>query len=339
MANARNTDFTLLDYTDEINLFPKVWSLISGMNLFDVHPIRTTLAQVEYVQEKVGDITSRKRGGERNFITSEDARTANLDVPFFPLDRNIKAADIQSFREYGTNSESKTLQGEVARVMSRIRASHAQLSEKAMALAVQGIGLEGAGIGVNYSYATEFGQTQPLAPVDFTVTTTDPRDTLEKTARRVIVKNAQDGTDSHASYNIVAFCGANYFDALIGHPLVEESYKYYESQQEPLRRRLGMKDEGDSVRVFKSKGITYIEDISNNFPEGEAFIIPMGMTDMFRKYVAPADDAEYANTPGQDLYLFYKEDGFNRKFKVESETSMLCVNTRVDLTVKSVGTF
>lgn len=338
MANARNTDFTLVDYTDEINLFPKVWSLISGMNLFDTHPVRTDLVQVEYVQEKLAAIAARKRGGERNFITSEDARTANLNVPFFPLDRSIKAADIQSFREYGTNAESKTLQGEVARVMARIRASHAQLSEKAMALAVQGIGLEGAAPGVNYSYATEFGQTQPLAPVDFTVLTTDPRDTLESTARRVIVRNAQDGTGSHASYNILAFCGADYFDALIGHPLVEESYKYYESQQEPLRKRLGMMDEGDSVRVFKSKGITFVEDISGNFPAAEAYIIPMGVTDMFRKYVAPADDAEYANTAGQDLYLWYKSSEYHRSQKVESEASMLCVNTRIDLTVKSVGT-
>ena len=337
MANARNTDFTLVDFTEEINLFPKVWSLISGMNLFDIHNIRTDLAQVEFVQEKIADIAARKRGGERNFVTSEDARTANLSVPFFPLDRNIKAADIQSFRQYGTDAESKTLQSEVARVMARIRASQAQLNEKAMALAIQGIGLEGKAPGINYTYATEFGQTQPLAPVDFTAKTVDPRDTLEKLARKPIIKGAQDGTDSHAAYNVVAFCGSDYFDALISHPLVVEAYAYFESKQEPLRKRLGMRSEGDSVRVFNTKGITYIEDISGNFPAAEAFIIPMGMANMFRKYVSPADDAAYANTMGQDLYLFYKEDQFNRQYKVESETSMLCVNTRLDITVKSVG--
>lgn len=338
MANARNTDFTLVDYTEEINLFPKVWSLVSGMNMFDTHSITTTVAQVEYVQEKLAEIGSRRRGGERNYVTSEDGRTENLNVPFFPLDRGITAADIQNFREYGTGNESKTVTSEVARVMARIRSSQSLLKEKAMALAIQGIGLEGAGVGVDYDYYTVFGQTQQTADVDFTDLTTDPSSVIEAEARRFIIRNAQDGTDSHATYNIVAFCGEDWFSGLIAHPEVEEAYKYYESSQEPLRRRLGMESEGDSVRVFKFKNVTYIEDLSGNFAADEAYILPMNMPEMFRMYVSPADDLMYANTAGQELYLWYKEDDFNRKYKVESESSFLCVNTRPELVVKSTAT-
>ena len=68
MANARNTDFTLLDYSKEINKFPKVSDLISGMGLFSDHNIETTVAQVEFVQEKLADIQARARGGERNYV-------------------------------------------------------------------------------------------------------------------------------------------------------------------------------------------------------------------------------------------------------------------------------
>ncbi|MCP3683201.1 MAG: hypothetical protein GY861_10975 [bacterium] len=339
MANARNTNFTLVDYTEEINLFPKVWDLMTGMNLFDTHNITTTVAQVEFVQEKLAEILSRRRGGERNFIASEDARTENLNVPFFPLDRSITAADIQNFREYGTGNESKTVTSEVARVMARIRSSHAQLKEKAMSLALQGFGLEGSAPGVNYDYATVFGQTQPLAPVDFSDLTTDPFDTLEAGVRVPIIENAQDGTGSNSNYDIVGICGRQYFSAAINHPEVEEAYKYYESRQEPLRRRLGMGDQGNSIRLFEHKGIILIEDLSGNIPAGEAYFFPKGMPEQFRMYVSPADDFEYANTAGQDLYLWYKEDDFNRAYKVESECSFLCVNTRMDLTPKSVGTF
>lgn len=339
MANARNTEFSLVDYTDEIQLFPKVWSLVSGMNLFDIHNITTTIAQVEYVQEKLADIQSRKRGGDRNFVTSEDARTKNLNTAFFPLDRSITAADIQNFREYGTGNTSKTVTSEVARVMARIRSSHALLREKAMALAIQGIGLEGAGIGVDYDYYAEFGFTQKTANVDFTDVATDPSTIIEKDARRHIIRQAQDGKDSHAAYNVIAFCGEDWFSAFIAHPDIEEAYKYFESSQDHLRKRLGMESEGDSVRVFKHKGVTYIEDLSGNFAAGEAYILPERMPEMFRAYYSPADDAEYANTAGQDLYLFYKESRFDRQYKVESETSFLMVNTRPDLVVKSTGTF
>lgn len=339
MANARNTDFTLVDYTDEINLFPKVWSLVSGMNMFDTHNITTTVAQVEFVQEKLATIVARRRGGERNYVTSEDGRTENLNVPFFPLDRGITAADIQNFREYGTGNESKTVTSEVARVMARIRSSQALLKEKAMALAIQGIGFEGVAPGTNYDYYTVFNVTQQTADVDFTNLTTDPSSVIEENARRHIIRNAQDGTDSHATYNIIALCGEDWFSAFIAHPEIEEAYKYYESQQEPLRKRLGMENEGDSVRVFKHKGVTYIEDLSGNFPAAEAHILPMNMPEMFRMYVSPADDLQYANTAGQELYLWYKEDDFNREYKVESESSFLCVCTRPELVVQSTGTF
>ncbi|AUR84686.1 major capsid protein E [Vibrio phage 1.063.O._10N.261.45.C7] len=339
MANARQNDFTLLDFTTEINLYPKVWSLVGSLNLFDQHPITTTVAQVEFVQEKLADIASRKRGGDRNFVESEDARTENLNVPFFPLDRNLKPSDVQGFREYGTGNTSKTVMSEIDRVMRRVRSSQTALKEKGMAKAIQCAGLEGAGIGTDYDYAVKFGQTRPLAPVDFTDLTVDPFDTLEAGVRVPIIKNAQDGTDSFAGYEIVGICGREYFNAAISHPLVEEAYKYYESRQEPLRRRLGMGSENSSVRVFEHKGIILIEDHSGNFPVGEAHFFPKGMPQMFREYLAPADDFEYVNTAGQELYLFYKEDAFSRARKVESECSFLCVNTRVDLSPKSVGTF
>lgn len=334
MANTRSTDLTLVDFSEEINLYPKVWSLISGMDLFDVHSIETNLAQIEYVQEVLADIEARERGGDRNYIGSETPSTENLTIPFFPLDKNIPNADLMNFRAYGTGNTSKSVMSQIDRVMKRIRSSHAALREKCMAQAIQGLGF-----GTSYNYATKFGQTQISAPVDFTDVTTDPRDTMEKLARRPIIKAAQDGSDSHAAYSIIAICGEDWFDGLISHPLVTDSYDKFESQQDMLRKRLGMTSEDDSVRAFTSKGITYVEDLSGNFAAGEAFILPKNMPEMFRVYYAPADDAGYAGTAGEELYLWYKEDDFNRKRKVESETSMLCVNTRNDLVAKSVGTF
>lgn len=334
MPSTRDTNFTLVDYTEEINLYPKVWSLISGMDLFDVHNITETKAEIEIVTEVLAEIEARQRGGERNFITSESAVAETLNVPFFPLDRKISAADIQNFRKYGTGEDSKSLVTEIDRVMGRVRSSHAALREKCMALAIQGLGF-----GTSYVYATKFGQTQISAPVDFSALTIDPRDTLEASARRPIIKNAQDGSDSHAAYSVIALCGETWFDGLLGHPLVADAYSQFESQQDPLRKRLGMNSENDSVRVFRSKGIMYVEDLSGNFAAGEAFILPLNMPEMFRVYFSPIDDAAHANTAGQELYMQYKENSFDRQYKVESETSMLCVNTRNDLVAKSVGTF
>lgn len=337
MANARNTDFTLLDYTNEINKFPKVWDLITGMGLFATHNIETTVAQVEFVQEKLADIPARARGGERNYVSSEDAKTVNLTVPFYPLDKAIRAADIQSFREYGTGNTSKTVMTEVARVMKRIRSSHAQLGEKLMAKAIQGVGLNAAGVGSDINYYTAFGQTKTSIDIKLDSADVDPSVAAES-GRRQIIKAAQDETGSHAVYSVIAICGEQFFSNLIANVNIEEAYKYFESEQEPLRRRLGMGSENDSVRVFRYKGVTYVEDLSGNFPADKAYMFPESMDEMFRVYFAPADDVAYANTKGQELYLWYKEDNFNRKHKVETETSMLCVNTRPELVIELVDT-
>jgi hypothetical protein len=86
MATTRASDFLLLDYSSEINLLPRTWSLLTGMDMFSVHNISTTVAQVERVQEVNGLFAARSRGGERNFVSSETAQTVNFNVPFFPLD-------------------------------------------------------------------------------------------------------------------------------------------------------------------------------------------------------------------------------------------------------------
>ena len=340
MAVTRNTTFTLVDYSDEIELLPKVWSLVSGMNLFEADYIPSTVAQLERVKEISDLFSARKRGGDRNQTGSEDAETKNLNVPFFPLDKTITAGDIQNFREYGSGNESKTLLTQVARVMARIKRQHAQLREKAMAEAIQGRSYLGeGGAGTLYNYYTLWGLTQDTANVDFTDLTTDPAAVLEAQARRVIIRKAQDGSDSNAAYSVVSICGSEWFSAFIAHPLVTEAYAMYASSQEPLRRRLGMGAEENSVRVFKHKGITYIEDLSPNFAEGEAHIFPLAMPDMFKVFYGPMDDAKAANMAGKELYLLYKEDEFNRQYKIESETSILCANTRPELVIKSTGTF
>lgn len=340
MAIVRDSKFTITDHTPEINLIPKIWSLITGMNLFsEVHNITGTTADVEYVTEVQGDIPARLRGGERNYVGSENAKVIPLKVPFYPLDRRISPKDIQSFRQYGSGNEAKTVLTEVTRVMQRIRNDHTVLIEKAQAAAIQGIGLNGIAPNTHYNYFTEFGFTQTSVQVDFTSGSVDPATTIEKDARRTIITSAQDGTDSHASYSLVTICHPEWFDAFIAHPDVEEAYTNYASEQEPLRKRLGMNNPDDSVRVFRHKDVTYIEDLSGNFPAGEAFMMPRDFGNMFRCYYSPADDLEYANTEGQELYLWYKGNDFDRQYKVESEASFLMVNTRPDLVIRLTGLF
>lgn len=335
-ATARNVDgngFTIVDYSKHIELIPRVNKLTSQLGLFSKVFQNSDIAEVERVQEIVELFQARARGGERNFVGSENAELRHFKVPFFPLDRNITAQDIQNFRQYGEANAPKTLGVEVAKVMRRIRNSHDQLVEKVSMEAIQGRSYIGGGVGTVYNYYTSWGLTQQTANVDFTDTAVDPRSIIESGARKHIQDEAQ---DQAGSYKIVAIVGSTWFDGLKNHTLVKDSYNFYSSDKEPLRRRLGE----DSInRVWTTDNVTYIEDISGYVAATEAYIFPMGIPDMFELHYAPKDDVAEANQTAKELYLEYKEAPFFRQYKVESETSILGVNKRPELVVKSTGTF
>jgi hypothetical protein len=217
--------------------------------------------------------------------------------------------------------------------MQRITRMHAQLKERVLSACIfNGTSYEGEGVTPAYDYYTAFGVTKKQVGVDLTDATTDPFETLEE-ARQHIAVNAQ---DMMTEYQLVMFAGKSYFSKLIQHPIVQAAYQYYSSEQDPLRKRLG----GNAInRTFSHKGLFIIEVINDYLDADKAVVMPWVSSndDMFRLYFAPADDAAMANQPGQELTLLYKEDSFNRSYRLESETSVLAVPVKPEVIVHSTA--
>lgn len=334
MTTARNGDFEVLDFSPLVELVPRTPKLLHDLGLFNEAVFgETTIAQVERVQEGTDDMVAKPRGADRNFAGRESAIVRNFNIPFFPLDTKFTAKDIQDLREYGTSDTPATHNSRVLRTMKRIERSHATLREKAYWAALKGDSFSPGWTQGQFDYATEFGVTAKVttADVNFTVLTTDPRITIEKDARKHIIAEAGDNGDA---YSVIALVGPGWFDALITHPLVVDAYSQYNSDQEPLRKRLG----GDLInRSFNTGGVTYIEEISGNVTDLEAFILPLGIADMFSVHYAPADTISEANQTAKEMYVFLVSDG-HRTETVETETSFIAVSTRPELVVRSVAT-
>lgn len=329
----RNGDFQILDFSTLIEIVPRIDQLITNMNLFTPHYLQTTIAQVERIDEGVKDIKATRRGGVRQYVGSERVRLKNFNVPFFPLDRQITAGDIQNFRMYGTENVPQTVEAEVIRVLKRLNNYFMNLKEKAMFATLMGYSYDGGDTRSQYNYYDEWGVDQVQADVDFTQTLIDPTEIIEKEARAFIIDNAGDNGNG---YEIMVIASRKWFSALIAHPLVVNAFTYYPSSQEPLRRRLGG---NANNRVFEYKNILFIEDISGNVPDGEAYIFPRGIENMFSIHYSPADTIEEANHTAREMYVWYKESAYHRERKIEAETSFLTTNQRPELVVRSVGTF
>ncbi|WNO47286.1 hypothetical protein [Vibrio phage vB_VibM_10AMN] len=326
----RYGDFHVQDLTAAVNKMPPVWTLVSSLNLFDKEFGETEFVTVDVIQEKIGLIDDKRRGGPRNYTNSEDAIVKRLEIPFFPLDGGIRPSDLQNLRKYGTANDTVKLNEVRERVMRRVRMNHSATSEKAMVQAVKGLAYAPSGTTEQYNYYTVFGQTQKEVFFDL-AGSGDPIEKAEE-ARLHITENAQDGG---SSYEVTALCSKGFFAKLLKNADFKEAYTYFESQPNPLRTRVG----GNSVyREFVHGNVRYIEYAfkdadGNDFIETDiAYMMPVGMDGMFRQHFAPADTVDDANTTAQEIYMWEKRD--RRKVEIESESSFLCVNYRPELVVK-----
>ena len=326
----RYGDFHVQDLTAAVNKMPPVWTLVSSLNLFSKEFGETEFVTVDVIQEKVGLISDKRRGGPRNYTNSEEAIVKRLEIPFFPLDGGIRPSDLQNLRKYGTANDTVKLNEVRERVMRRVRMNHAATSEKAMVQAVKGLAYAPSGTTEQYNYYTVFGQTQSTVYFDL-AGTGDPIAKAEE-ARLGITENAQDGG---SSYEIVALCSKGFFSKLLQNADFKEAFTYFNSNPNPLRERVG----GNSVyREFVFGNVRYIEyafkDANGaDFIETDiAYMLPVGIEGMFRQHFAPADTVDDANTTAREIYMWEKRD--RRKVEIESESSFLCVNYRPELVVK-----
>lgn len=321
----------VVDFSPMIELQDTPDTLIASLGLFDTYYHATTAIEIGKQKNADGLIPARERGGERNFLTMDAPSVKVFRIPFFPLDKNIKAQDIQSFRSFAQAGINDNLRSEaevVNRYMTQIMRDVAKTKETIFADAVRGFAYNGPGGAANstYNWYTEWNATQKVVAIDFASTTVSPAATVEQEARAYIIDEKQDGS---TATRIVALASREFFASLVNSPFVRQAYQYFQGTPNLLRDRLnGNMD----VQVFEWNGVTYIEDIHGNIPAGEAFVFPMGIADMFQAHYAPADTPELANTVARELYTFMVSE--HRTVQLQSEFSLLAVNTRPELVVR-----
>jgi hypothetical protein len=128
-----------------------------------------------------------------------------------------------------------------------------------------------------------------------------------------------------------------FFDKLIGHSKVEDAYKYFSSTgAQPLRE--------DTRRRFPFSGIVFEEynatvtlstgSTETLVPANEGIAFPLGTTDTFVTYGAPANLIETVNTMGLPIYARQLARMDGSAIDVKTEASPLPVNKRPRLSVR-----
>ena len=327
MASIRDyaDPFKVIDQTEAIISIPNQWGLINELGLFDVEGVTQHVVSVESQEGTLALIGDTKRG-TRNQANKDDLRVLRtFAIPNFSVDDAVFPEDVQGKRAYGSDNP-EVVDAVIARKLMRLRMNHAGTLEYARARAIcTGDVYAPNGTIVAQNAYTDFGVTRKQ--IDFVL----------GTAGTDMIAKGQEGVD-HIQDNIktgdivsryVALCSRGFFSRLIAHANVKEAFKYYSSTQEPLRNSL----QSGLYRRFNFGGIEYIE-YGGNFggsdfiTANEAFLMPVGVMDMFKTYNSPAHKFASANSIGEPVYASTYYDPRDEKIVIQTEQNMMNLVTR-----------
>lgn len=295
--------FSMTSLAGAIDKVPYVPGFLGAQNLFEPRPVTTETVAVEKVDGVLSIVQTSERGAplERQGAEKRDIR--DFRSRRIAKSDTIRASEIQGVRAWGSETELQQVQQVVARRQMRLRRD-VELTHENMRLgAVQGIVLDADGSTI-YNWFTEWGISQ-AAEIDFALTTatTDVRGKCSQVIRQM--QQAGKGAFTTAT-QVHALASNEFYDALIAHPLVRDTYLNWAAAME-LR-------DNPVFRSFPFGGITFhnyrgTDDGSTVVvPANKCKFYPAGATDVFEVAYSPGETFDWVNTPGQPIYSLIVPD-------------------------------
>ena len=320
--------FSLRSLTASINKLPMKPGRLGQLGLFTERGITTTTVQIEEKSGTLSLIQTSPRGEPGDTIGRDKRKLRALNVPHLQREGQINADEVQGIRRFGTESDVETVQGLVNDRMSVLRAMHEVTLEHLRMGALKGLILD-ADLSTIYNLFTEFGVTQDTVAFDFSDVDLDVRNVCTH-----VLRTMEDNLGAATYTGARALCSSDFFDGLIGHSQVKESFKYQEGQVLRTDLRRGFTFGGITFEEYRGKvGSTLF------IAQGEAYCFPEGAMvedgPLFQTYFAPADFEETVNTLGLPFYAKQAPDrDFNRFTKLHTQSNPLPLCLRPDAVIK-----
>ncbi len=309
----------VVDRTDSLIVVPNTVGITNALGLFQdtystqktIEIVRTTRSN-RLIEDRNWDERNQTRAGREH-------DSLLLKIPHFPLDDAITPNDIDGIAVAGSLAEFaelETVANVRAEKMIDMREDHALTLEAArMQLITSGTAYAPRGTVVT-NYYTEFGITRQEVPIDFAAAT-DPRGVLNDVKK--LVRNGLRDGQAGTVRSFVVLASDSFYMALQQNAYVTDAFKYVDQTQAAriLLGQGGMDVPGLDARfeMMTVFGITFInagaagyENAAGTFvpfiPEGDAYIMPVGVRDLFKTYYAPANRFGSINRRAQGSYWF-----------------------------------
>lgn len=317
--------FSMVNMTNSINTGDHLPQRLAELGLFSEEGIVTTSAMIEQRGETLSLVPAGTRGAPAEATAGDKAKLIPFPTVHLPQRATILADSIQNLRAFGSETELKTVQSLVNRRLAKLRRNIDATIEYHRMGAIKGQVLDADGSSVLLDLYTAFGVTQQTHNMALTTATTKVRAEIVKAKRK-----SENALGAQMYRGMRAFCSSGFFDSLVAHAAVEAAFDRW-MQGEFLR--------GDPRSGFYHGGV-YWEEYRGNvggvpfIADGEAYLVPEGVPDLFVTNYAPADYEDTVNTIGLPYYAKQEAMRMGKGREIEAQSNPLCLNTRPRAIIK-----
>lgn len=336
----RSPHFSARALTDAVNIVPNLYGRLGELNVFPVRPVPTTYVTIEFKNGVLNLLPTRERGSAGTQGVRGRRNKRVFDIPHIPHDDALLAKDLQNRIAFGSNDVLTPMQDAMTEKLSDMTSKHFITLEHLRISALKGQIVDADGT-VIYDLFDEFGVSQKI--VDFGL---DDVNTDVGTKATEVTGYMEDNLLGETMTGARALCAPDFFADFIKHPSVKDAYKFYTSQQEPMRNdvRKGFRFKNIVWEEYRGSATYLAGDGSTStrkfIAPGSAQFYPEGTQQTFTTYIAPPDSVDEVNQapkPGQLIYAKQERMRFDKGIEVHTESNPLPLCKRPALLVKGVA--
>lgn len=317
--------FSVVSLTKAIEDTPFVPGRVGQLGIFSEEGVSTTSISIEKVGSTVSLVPAASRGSSGRPMGNDKRQMIPFTATHLPQRASILADEVQNLRAFGSETEVETAQRLMNRKLAKMRRDLDTTIEYQRIGAIKGSILDADGTTELLNLHTAFGTSVTSHNMVLGTAGTLVRNKVIEARRKM---EAALGGLTYTGARVL--CSASFFDALVGHAKVEAAFDRY-MNGEFLRedQRGGFYFAGVFWEEYRGQG-----GATKFIADGEAWMVPEGVPDLFVTNYAPADYMETVNTLGQAYYAKQEPKDFGKGIDVETQSNPIHICTRPAVPVK-----
>jgi hypothetical protein len=318
--------FLAVSLTEAVRKSQTIPGLIGSLKLFTPKPVRTRKVAVEVKGNTLNIIQTSNPGDPRTYRANNKATIVDLRTRRIDEASVITAEELQGIRAFGSETELKSLQTEVAERQQDIIDDLSATVERLRLSCINGVLLDADDTTI-YDYYSTFGISAP-SEIGFNwASRTGVRKFIATNVKLPIVRAL--GGVAPAGMRIACLCGDDFFFDM------QENAEYRATYLNTANASKLLEDTVfDAIDAF---GITWIhyrgtdDNTKVAINTAKAKFFPVGVRGLFQEAFAPAPTFSLVNTMGQEWYSRIVTDKDREEWAaIEMESHRLPICTRPD---------